>query len=130
MTSSTGSVSPVAGYISYSASKSFSSYIARGLHWELKDKVDVLSWCPGYISTKMTGHKTVDKFTCTNTTDAITAMYPDLGKQSHTHGHWKHKNTARQFGWLSEKTFAKIAIKDAKKNFAKDQKINQVVPEE
>mmetsp|Transcript_36181 Transcript_36181/g.49022 ORF Transcript_36181/g.49022 Transcript_36181/m.49022 type:complete len:154 (+) Transcript_36181:546-1007(+) len=122
VTSSTGSVSPVAGYLSYSASKSFANYLGRGLHWELKDKVDVLSWCPGYISTKMTGHKAVDTFRCTNTTDAINAMYPDLGKQSHTHGHWKHKLTGRQFGWLPEKTFANIAIKDATKQFERNQK--------
>lgn len=129
VTSSTGSVSPVAGYLSYSASKSFSNYLGRGLFWELKGKVDVLSWCPGYISTKMTNNKAVDSFTCTNTTDAIHAMYPDLGKQGHTHGHWKHKNTARQFDWLPEKTFANIAIKDATKQFNRNQK-NQVAPQQ
>jgi len=36
---------PIPGSITYSASKSFASYMAEGLHYELKDKnVDVLSY--------------------------------------------------------------------------------------
>jgi short-subunit dehydrogenase len=35
---------PVSGTITYSASKSFASFIAEGLNYELEGKVDVMSY--------------------------------------------------------------------------------------
>lgn len=53
ITSSGASVQPMPGIMSYCASKVFSVYFGRALYWELKDRVDVLAWSPGSISTKM-----------------------------------------------------------------------------
>ena len=38
----------------YSATKVFVSRISRCLNLELKDKIDVMTWEPGYVKTKMT----------------------------------------------------------------------------
>jgi len=68
VTSSGASVQPLPGGLSYSASKVFAVYFAKALHWELKGRVDVLAWKPGYVSTKMTNQKKVDMLTTTDTT--------------------------------------------------------------
>ena len=38
----------------YAATKVFVSRISRCLNLELKDKIDVMTWEPGYVKTKMT----------------------------------------------------------------------------
>jgi short-subunit dehydrogenase len=43
----------MSGILPYSMSKSFSSYLAQGLNVELKDKVDVMSYQPGEVQTKL-----------------------------------------------------------------------------
>ncbi len=35
---------PVPGILTYSCAKAFSSYLAEGLNYELKDKIDVISF--------------------------------------------------------------------------------------
>ena len=44
---------PVPGVISYSMSKSFSSFLAQGLNVELKEKIDVISFECGEVETKL-----------------------------------------------------------------------------
>ena len=53
MTSSGLGAVPIPGNITYSASKSFSSFLAQGLNFELKDKIDVISFELGRTDTKM-----------------------------------------------------------------------------
>ena len=53
--SSVASEVPLAGNIVYSAGKSFASFIAMGLNYELRDKVDVLAYHPGEVATKLLG---------------------------------------------------------------------------
>lgn len=58
VTSSVLGTLPLSGTITYSASKSFVSFLAQGLNYELKNKVDVISFEPGEVETKMlSGHK-------------------------------------------------------------------------
>ena len=38
----------------YSASKIFVTYLAQALSYELGDNIDVFSYEPGYVETKMT----------------------------------------------------------------------------
>lgn len=40
---------PVSGTITYSAAKSFASFIGRGLNYELQDKIDVLVYQAGMV---------------------------------------------------------------------------------
>ena len=44
---------PIPGIVTYSACKSFTSFLGEGLHSELKDKVDIISLKPGNVDTKM-----------------------------------------------------------------------------
>ena len=44
ITGSTLGVRPVPGAIVYSSTKSFANFLAQGLNYELKDKIDVLSF--------------------------------------------------------------------------------------
>lgn len=53
------------GILVYSAVKSFVTFLAEGLHYELKNKVDVMSYAPGYVSTNLTNNRVLDKETIT-----------------------------------------------------------------
>jgi len=53
VTSSGLGTQPVAGSAPYSSAKAFSSWFAQALHFELKDKVDVMAWESGVVSTNM-----------------------------------------------------------------------------
>lgn len=44
---------PLSGTVTYSATKSFASFVAEGLNYELAGKVDVLSYQAGEVTTKM-----------------------------------------------------------------------------
>jgi short-subunit dehydrogenase len=44
---------PFPGVITYSATKSFTTYLAEGLNFELEGKVDVLSYQPGHVDTNI-----------------------------------------------------------------------------
>ena len=44
---------PIPGFLTYSATKSFASFLAEGLNIELKGKVDVLSYQAGEVDTNM-----------------------------------------------------------------------------
>lgn len=78
------------GMLSYSASKTFSSFVAQALHYEVKDKIDVLSWLPGHVDTKLPADH---RSGCSNTISsyqAIEGMLRDLGKERKTFGHRNH----------------------------------------
>lgn len=46
-------IRPVAGIATYSASKSFVSYLAQSLNYELKDKIDVINYECGMMRTNL-----------------------------------------------------------------------------
>ena len=48
---------PMSGILPYNMSKSFSSFLAEGLNIELKDKIDVMSYQPGEVQTKLIGDR-------------------------------------------------------------------------
>lgn len=57
VTSSALAMYPMSGILPYSMSKTFSSFLAEGLNVELKDKVDVMSFQPGEVQTKLLGDR-------------------------------------------------------------------------
>mmetsp|Transcript_5242 Transcript_5242/g.3684 ORF Transcript_5242/g.3684 Transcript_5242/m.3684 type:complete len:111 (-) Transcript_5242:107-439(-) len=91
ITSSAAGVRPIGGFIPYSCSKVFASYLGRALHWELKGKVDVLAWESGEVSTNLTYNKPADVMSVTTPRLACLAMMRELGNESHSAGHIKHK---------------------------------------
>jgi len=51
--SSIASVAPIAGFTTYCATKTFQHFLGEGLNFEMKGKIDCMSWQPGEIKTKM-----------------------------------------------------------------------------
>ena len=93
VTSSMASTFPMAGHDTYCASKTFASYMAVGLNFELQGKVDVLSYEPAGVATKMLQGKK-DKYkgdfiTC-STDRAADVCVRDLGNTSATTGAFRH----------------------------------------
>lgn len=90
ITSSGLGSAPMPGILAYSCSKSFSSFLGEGLNWELKDKVDVLSWQCGEVSTKLLG-KSRKGFTVITTEKASKACLKSIGSRSLTYGPAVHE---------------------------------------
>ncbi len=82
---------PMPGCLTYSASKIFADYLAQGLNYELKGKVDVLSWQCGEVSTKMLRKPAGGRVVTTEV--AVKGMLRDLGKESLTYGCTTHART-------------------------------------
>lgn len=53
VTSSGLGAAPLAGNVCYSSSKAFSTWFAQALHFEAKEKIDVLAWECGEVSTNL-----------------------------------------------------------------------------
>lgn len=81
---------PVSGNAAYSSSKAFSSWFAQALHFEVKDKIDVLAWECGEVSTKMRNAPANGK-TILTTDQAINGALRDLGKEYVTQGAFRHE---------------------------------------
>jgi short-subunit dehydrogenase len=69
---------PIAGSITYSATKTFASFIAEGLNHELKDKIDFMSYQAGEVTTKMIYRYQTDARTI-STDRAAQVCFRDLG---------------------------------------------------
>ena len=48
------SVLPISAVSLYAASKVYGKYLAEALNYELKEKVDVISYEPGFVCSNMT----------------------------------------------------------------------------
>ena len=73
----------------YTMTKAFVLYFSKSLHYESKGKVDILTVCPGFVSTQMTGfRKTFDTI---QPTACISGVLKDLGQHSETNTHWLHE---------------------------------------
>ena len=57
ITSSVAADYPIGGSITYCATKRFVTDLAIGLNYELKDKIDVISYNPGFVATKLNSNK-------------------------------------------------------------------------
>ena len=76
---------PCCGVLPYSCAKTFSDFLARGLNFELKGKVDCLSWQCGEVKTNL------NKSGRGTTTDiAVKGMLKDLGKEDMSYGCFSH----------------------------------------
>lgn len=102
--SSSAAIGPLPGFTTYCATKTFASFIARGLSFELKEKCDVLAWQPAGIKTKL-ADEFMDKepevgggiISC-NT--AVNDMFKQLGRESVAVGNWRHASSNSIIGLL------------------------------
>ena len=91
VTSSGLGIRPTAGTITYSASKSFVGFLARGLNYECKNNgVDFLSFYAGEVSTKMLNNRPAG-LTVISAERAADASLRDLGLENHTRGSKRHE---------------------------------------
>ena len=88
VTSSTLGDRPIAGTMTYSATKSFASFLARGLSYELAGKVDCLDWQCGETSTNTLRFSPGGRVA--SAPEAVKGMFASLGKQRQTWGCLRH----------------------------------------
>jgi len=94
--SSAATFMPLPGIATYSACKSFASYLLRGLAYELRDKVDCMAWQPAKVKTKLMDSSVPDPNnmpiggTVISATTAVKDMFKQLGKEDCTHGNIRH----------------------------------------
>lgn len=79
---------PFAGVVTYSAAKVCSSFMAQALNYELKEKIDVMSWESGAAGTKLFPEEQRVKLIPLG--KAVDGMLHDLGHESVTSGTLPH----------------------------------------
>ena len=88
-TASVAGVLPSKDTIVYSICKAFLRFFTLGIHTEFKNKYDIISVEPGFVSTNLiANYKGFG--VCEPETTAET-VFNDLGKQCETHGYWFHE---------------------------------------
>mmetsp|Transcript_31931 Transcript_31931/g.42276 ORF Transcript_31931/g.42276 Transcript_31931/m.42276 type:complete len:117 (-) Transcript_31931:196-546(-) len=75
---------PIPGCVTYSAAKACSSFMAQALSYELREKVDVMSWEAGAAGTKMFSEERRAKMYPLGL--AVDGMLRDMGRETHTYG--------------------------------------------
>lgn len=76
--SSIASIKPASGATTYCATKTFATFMAEGLCYELKGKVDVISYQPAGVATKMI-HQTKASMTTILPSMAADTCFRDIG---------------------------------------------------
>lgn len=76
---------PAPGLASYAATKAAVRYWAEALHYEMCDKVDVMSWDCGSVITKLNTFKLGFK---TNVKTAVKGCFKDIGRDRRSFGCW------------------------------------------
>ena len=72
----------------YSATKAFNYYLTAGMHDEVHDKVDVMSYISGPVLTRMLINP--NNPLAIPTDEAVIECLKDLGIKRISYGHWKH----------------------------------------
>ena len=90
VTSSNLALNPVPGLALYSSTKVYESFLAEALNYELRDKIDVLSYQPARIDTKIVPRSQLD-FTTISIERAAESCFRDLGCTPMTHGAFRHE---------------------------------------
>ena len=100
ITSSINGQRPTPGFTTHSACKSLISFLAEGLNYELRDKVDILSFQAGHTCTRMLGDAKPDWKTA-STEMAVECSFRDLGFESVTRGCFRHEfqNILADYWW-------------------------------
>ena len=80
---------PIAGSVAYSCTKTFASFLAQSLSYELAGKIDCLDWACGEVRTKMLGGR--KSYWMVDTEAAVKGVLKNLGKTNSTHGALKHE---------------------------------------
>ena len=109
---------PAPGSIVYSSTKAFLINFAQGLNYEVKNKIDVMTYNCGDTTTKL---MTIEKhgFGIVSPQRASKACFRDLGSNSVTYGVASHEIKARMLLWLPL-SFAQRQLYDSAKKVIKE----------
>lgn len=74
-------LAPIAGFTIYSATKAFDHFVACGLGVEFEGKIDVMSYTPGMVDTKLIPDEEMkkNKFLCIPSELSAQTSLRDLG---------------------------------------------------
>lgn len=114
VTSSAFARIPMSAIISYCATKIFATYMCEGIHHEVAGKVDVISYEPAGVATKMIGRSKTDIATISPEA-AVNGLCRDVGYERVTHGAFMHEFTAWAISGISQPMVSKSFIKDSVK---------------
>jgi short-subunit dehydrogenase len=101
----------MAGQLCYSATKSFASIMGQCLHYECKDKIDVISWEPGYVATKLS--KMRPSMLCLPVLNAVQGILKDVGRDSISGGDATHECTRSGLQLLPDSILQPKMLKSA-----------------
>ena len=91
-TSTICSAIPFPGLLIYSSTKRFVTHLAQGLNFELSDNVDVMSFNPGEVTTKLVmKDESEAKGTLITVEKATSSCFRDLGYTDMTNGALVHE---------------------------------------
>ena len=119
--SSSAALGPIAGLTTYCATKTFASYLARGLNYELRDTCDVLAWQPAGIKTNIARDFDVDEMMkkdyafVLSVESAVRQMFCQLGKEKVGPCNWNHALQLSAMGLLPVSLVNSLALKHTTK---------------
>ena len=109
ITSSSASVLPLPAMALYSATKVYEKYLAEALNFELKEKVDVISYEPGMVCSNMTKLSEENSKTIT-AKRAAEVCFRDLGISPATHGAFRHDKETFMLNLTPKSWFYKMMV--------------------
>lgn len=74
----------------YASTKAFNDTLSRSIALEHPDKMDVISFKPSLVKTKMIGFFK-ESFYVITPEDCVQAFMKGMGKETEMYGHWKHE---------------------------------------
>lgn len=89
ITSSVAGQYPLCGISTYSAVKTFATHLAKCLNYEFRGKVDIMSYNPGMVTTKMSNAKQTNSKVISEDRAAEVA-FKDIGCTDETSGSFRH----------------------------------------
>ena len=109
---------PIAGCVTYSSAKACSSFMAQALSYEVRDKIDVMSWEAGVAGTKMFPEERRAKMYPVG--KGVDGMLRDLGRQNLTYGPYAHDLTASIFTRVPDRFLQPFMFKAMSKSYHAD----------
>ena len=81
---------PIGGVTTYSAAKGCATYLAQALSYEVKDKIDVMSWEAGMSATNFIKGNEEMKKNLETPSKSVDGMLKDIGRERLTYGSFGH----------------------------------------
>ena len=75
----------------YTATKAFDDFLSRCLSIEYRNKIDLLSFRPGSVTSQLTFGRKKDLFVTISPEECAEGCLKDLGKRTFSAGHFKHE---------------------------------------